>query len=342
MPIRALDTGNCEPALAFLGRLASARSRAHWEWKYRIGRDGGPRAFYWEEPDGRVLGFIGMMRTTLHDGARQHPAAWFVDWHVAPGERSVGVGLGLLRKAEAEAGVLLTLQGSRDTRDILPRLGWKESTRPVTWVLPLSARFIADRLTPRAPALLRVPAAVAGVAGQVHFRVQRPEAPAGARLAEVERIPPEYDRVWNARAVEIAPAMARDSDYLNYLCADYPDGGYRVQLAYAGDEPIGHLIWRVDEDRRGLRRGRVVDVIWPRSEPGVGYWLMGSACWQMQEEKADYVECLLSHPDLEAMAKDLRFRYRRPVPIWYHRLPAEVPDPDHWYISLLDCDRAYR
>ncbi|HSQ00120.1 MAG TPA: hypothetical protein VL049_23095, partial [Candidatus Dormibacteraeota bacterium] len=139
--ITALEQPIPDDVLAFLDDTVSPRGRRHWQWKYGRGSTDQPAAFYWRDADGRVLGFIGLMHTALHAAGGVHPAAWFVDWYVAPGQP--GIGMGLLRKAEAAAGILLTLQGSADTRQILPRLGWKESTTPVTWVRPLSRRFVA-------------------------------------------------------------------------------------------------------------------------------------------------------------------------------------------------------
>jgi hypothetical protein len=344
--IRVFDDHAPEEVFAFLEYAVSARGRAHWRWKYRTEAADSPSAFYWQEPDGRVLGFIGMMRTALHAGPQRHPAAWFVDWHVTPGQRGVGVGLGLLRKAEAAAGVLLTLQGSADTRQILPRLGWKQSLAPATWVLPLTARFISDwvgrRALAQAAPWLRGTARVFGIVAGPYFR--RGPAPSlpDAALAVVDRFPADYDTVWAARAVEFAPAMSRDSTYVNYLCADYPGGGYRLELLRWKGETAGHLIWRTDADGRGFQRGRIVDVLWPRAQPELLAWLVHSACWQLQQAGADYVECVASVPDLRAALQRRRFRPRGPLPLWYHRLPAGVPEPDRWHITFLDCDRAYR
>lgn len=342
MPIHALDTGAPEAVFAFLDARVGPRGRTHWTWKYRLGAAEGPSAFYWEEANGEILGFIGLMRTALHDGARHHPAAWFVDWHVAPGERSVGVGLGLLRKAEAAAGILATLQGSPDTRQILPRLGWKQSCRTATWVRPLSPRFAGARAAASGRPWLRGPAMVAAAAARALFRVRPPRPPAGAALVDVARVPADYDRVWAVRAAEFPPLMRRDSDYVNYLCADYPDGGYRVQLARAGEETLGQVVWRLDRDRRGMQRGRIVDVLWPRRRPEMAAWMVQAACWQLQESGADYAECVVADADLEAAVRASRFRRRRVVPLWYHRLPGEASHPDRWYVTFLDCDRAYR
>ncbi len=342
MSIRALDANAPDAVFAFLESMVSARGRDHWRWKYRLGVAESPSAFYWQDEADRVLGFIGLMRTTLHSAQQRHPAAWFVDWHVAPGEKSVGVGLGLLRKAEAGAGILLTLQGSPDTRQILPRLGWKQSLSPTTWVRPLSRRFVSAWAARQVPQWLRGAAHLGGAAAGTYFRCRRPVPPPDLTLVDVERFPGDYDQVWQVRAGEFAPAMARDSNYVNYLCADYPGRGYHLQMARWRGETLGHLLLRADTDERGFRRGRIVDLLWPRSRPEFATWLVRSGCWQLQRMEADYVECVVSVPDLAQAVRRSRFRARGPVPVWYHRLPAGVPEPDCWYVSFLDCDRAYR
>ncbi len=340
MPIEVFDAAAPEAVYDFLGERIGARGRAHWDWKYRVGRGGAPNAFYWRGDDGAVLGFIGMMRTLLHGPGGPWPAAWFVDWQVVPGERGVGVGVGLLRKAEAAAGILLTLQGSADTRRVLPLLGWKESPRAATWLRPLSGRFVAGWARKRLPGWLGAPVGVA--AGAALALLAGRQSGHGAVARDVERLPPEHDEMWQRRCGELAPLMTRDRAYVDWFCSDYPGGGYRIALLDSGGVAAGHLITRTDRDSAGLLRGRIVDLVWPRAHE---QWLadaVGLACRRLKAEGADYVQCLSSRPELDAALERQRFRRRAPVPVWYHRLPAEAPRPDAWLISLLDCDRAYR
>lgn len=341
MAILAFDPAN-RAMLAFLDAHVAARGAAHWRWKYRPGPADLPAGFAWQEANGEFLGYIGMMWTTLGAAGSSHRAAWFVDWHVLPGERAVGVGFGLLRKAEAAAGVLLTLQGSPDTRQILPRLGWKESTAPRTFVRTLTGRAWAAAAIRRVPGVLRATTAAAAALATPWKRVRNVAPEPGVDLVAVERFDTDQDTVWAARAPEFAPALRRDRDYLNYFCADYPAGGYRLALMRQRGVPVGHLITRVDVDRRGLRRGRIVDLVWPRADRRLLAWLVAAACRQLQDDGADYAECLASIPELRNALTAGGFRARRQVPIWYHRLPAGAADPDAWYITLLDCDRAYR
>lgn len=334
--IHALEQPIPDDVLGFLDHTVSARGRRHWQWKYGAGGADAPAAFYWRAADGQVLGFIGLMRTALHTAGAVHPAAWFVDWYVAPGQP--GIGMGLLRKAEAAAGVLLTLQGSADTRQILPRLGWKESAAPVTWVRPLSRGFYAEWLARRLPGSL---ARLAAPAAALALRPRRAARPDGAELVAVERLPASYDAVGHARAAEVS-AMGRGSGYLNWLCADYPDGGYRLWLLRRRGADVGHLVTRCDTDRHQRRRGRVIDAAWPWSDAALGAWLIGAALAGLRAEGADYVECLASSPPLTEVMRRTGFRRRAAVPLWYHRLPAGPTAPDDWHITLLDCDRAYR
>lgn len=334
--ITALEQPIPDDVLAFLDATVSRRGRAHWQWKYGRGSADAPGAFYWRDADGRVLGFIGLMRTALQSTAGVHPAAWFVDWYVAPGQP--GIGMGLLRKAEASAGILLTLQGSADTRQILPRLGWKESTAATTWLRPLSRRFIATWLAQRMPAAL---AQLAAPFAALVLRPRTPARPAGVELIAVDRVPATYDAVGGTRATE-ATAMRRDSDYLNWLCAAYPDGGYGLWLLRRDGADVGHLVTRRDDDRLRRRRGRIVDAAWPWHDAALGAWLVGEAVQRLRAAGADYVECLSSTAALTQALSGNGFRRRATVPLWYHRLPAGVPAPDQWHLTLLDCDRAYR
>lgn len=337
--IIAVESRPPENVLAFLDDTVSRRGRRHWLWKYGRASAAAPTAFYWRDGDGSVLGFIGLMRTALHAGGGVHPAAWFVDWHVLPGQP--GIGVGLLRKAEASAGMLLTLQGSADTRQILPRLGWKVCDAPVTWLLPLSRRFVGDWLGRRVPAGLKP--LVRAAAPLVTRFLRRPAAakPAGAELVSVARLPASYDRIAALRSAEMS-AMRRDSDYLNWFCADDPAGGYRLWVLRCDGEDVGHLVTRCDRDRRQYSRGRIVDAAWPCADDALGAWLLDQAVAVLAASGADYVECLTSRPAWSTLLQHAGFRRRAAVPIWYRRVPEGVPAPGDWQITLLDCDRAYR
>lgn len=337
MPIRPFTAAAPEAVFAFLDDARVRRDRRHWQWKYRLDAAGdGPHAYYWEEADGRVNGFIGLLPTTLHAGAAGHPAAWFVDWRAA-GAQAVGAGIGLLRAAERRAGTLLTLQGSADTQRILPPLGWQRDDTPRTWLRPLTARFVAGLARRRS----RLLAPLAPLAAATWWRL--PVRPAtGVGFVVVDRFAADHDAAWLARSREFPALLRRDSAYLNHFCADFPDGGYRLEAIRRGETAVGHLVTRCDRDARGMNRGRIVDVLWPRGDAPLLAATLAHACAGLAAAGADYVECLASVPDLQEALAALRFVGRGPVPVWYRRLPEGVPPPSAWHVTLLDCDRAWR
>lgn len=340
MAIEPLAASAPDSVFEFLERRVSPRGRDHWRWKYQLDRGEPGRAFYHTGAGGTIGGFIGLLPTTLHTAHGTARAAWFVDWATAPGEGSVGAGVGLLRRAETATEALLTLQGSADTQRILPKLRWQSVETPALWVRPVSARGIAVRGPVRARPWLHPLALAAGMLARPFFRVAQP-ADAGFALSEIERFPESYDAVWAERAPEFAPLMERASAPLNFMCADFPGGGYRRFLVRAGEQVAGHLVLRVDH-RNQRTRGRIVDALWPRTQPRAVDWLVRQACWVLQECGVDYIECTASARDLEQALGACRFQRRQAVPIWYHRLPSGVATPDSWFITFLDCDRAYR
>jgi len=322
------------PVFEFLERKVSVRGATHWRWKY--GRP--DRAFYHQSGDGGVAGFIGLMPTTLYDQGRVLRATWFCDW--ATGEGSVGVGLGLLRHAQKTTDLLLTLNGSLETRALLPKLRWQAIETAGVWVRPVSARALAARAAKRSHALLRRPAELALRLGERYFGVARP--PAGAfTLEEVARFPESYDLVWQTRRDEFRPLMDRSSAQLNFMCVDFPEGGYRRFLLRDGGEVCGHLVLRTDL-RRGQLRGRIIDLLWPRGRAGLPGWLVQEAAWLLRAAGADVLECTASVPDLERALAAARFVRRRPVVVWYNQLPEGVKPPDAWIMTFVDCDRGYR
>ncbi|HEV7732291.1 MAG TPA: hypothetical protein VGR62_09035 [Candidatus Binatia bacterium] len=340
MGIVALDGPPPDALVAFLDASVTPRGPAHWRWKYANGTPDRPSGFYHQTDDGAVTGFIGLMSTTLHLAAGPVAAAWLVDWVSAESQGAIGVGVGLLRKAEAATPLRLTLGGSAVARDIYTKLRWGQVPGAGVWVLRLSARNLATRGPMRRWPVLRPAARLAGSVARLWWRVPTPRH-TGLTLRAAERVPPSYDAVWEARRAEFAPVMDRGSAELNRKFADYPTGGYRILLVEHGGRTVGHVVVRSDETH-GFRRGRIVDLLWPRGDAVMAVALVHEAAWLLQEAGVDYIECTASVPELDAALRARRFTRVQTLPLFYRRPPKEVGEPQGWYVTYLDCDRAYR
>lgn len=340
MAMVALDGPLPDAVADFLDEHLGPRGRAHWRWKYPDATPERPLGAWYADQRGAVGGFIGLMRTALRerDGVELQ-AAWLVDWVAAGG--GPGVGFGLLRRVQSMAPLALTLGGSAVARAMYAALRWSQRPIADVWTLAVTGRAIVERGPFRRHALLRGPARIAGAVADRLLRVRRPWD-AGVTLAPVARFPPEWDGVWSARRAELAPCMDRGTAELNWKFTQYPDGGgYRRFLVRDATGPVGHLVLRLD-DVGGRRRGRLIDLTWPASRPEVCDWLVRESVWRLQEDGADLVQCTASTPVLDAALRAARFRRTASLPLFHQRLPPDVPAPERWHLTYLDCDRAWR
>jgi len=93
-------------------------------WKYDTPRPDwqGSRSYAWMEGS-EIAAHACVCPVTYCVGGRRVAASYLIDW--ASSRRSPGAGVLLLRKLAALFPVLLAIGGSADTRQILPKLGYK-------------------------------------------------------------------------------------------------------------------------------------------------------------------------------------------------------------------------
>lgn len=95
------------------------------DWKYFTPHPDwtGPRS--WAAKQGNeIVAHGGIWPVPLRTGDREVNALHHIDW--AASRSAVGAGVYLLRKMAPLADVLLSIGGSRDTRTLLPKLGYKQ------------------------------------------------------------------------------------------------------------------------------------------------------------------------------------------------------------------------
>ncbi len=81
------------------------------------------------------------------------------DWFASPKARGGGFGVRVIHKLMDTGRCIHVVGGTADTRDRIPKLGWKEAGPVTTFVLPLSGQQTADKIAGRVKAprpLLRV------------------------------------------------------------------------------------------------------------------------------------------------------------------------------------------
>jgi hypothetical protein len=130
MPLEALTPAHREALVDFLTSAFQLPKTAPFvdprllQWKYDEPRPDWPgsRSYAWME-DGQIAAHACLCPVTYRVGDREIKASYLIDW--AAGRRSPGAGVLLLRKLASFFDVLLAIGGSKDTQQILPKLGYR-------------------------------------------------------------------------------------------------------------------------------------------------------------------------------------------------------------------------
>lgn len=94
----------------------------HWKYFAEHPQWTGPRSFAVKR-DGQIVAHGGVWPVVLRTPQTEVKAVHLIDW--AATRSAVGAGVHLLRMMTGLADVLLTIGGSQDTRNVLPKLGYK-------------------------------------------------------------------------------------------------------------------------------------------------------------------------------------------------------------------------
>jgi hypothetical protein len=203
-----------------------------------------PRSFAIKQA-GQIVAHGGIWPVRLMTPEGAVKAIHLIDW--AASRSAVGAGIHLLRKMAALGDVLLTIGGSPDTRNLLPKLGYKISgkLRSYAWVIRPWLQF---RTTPApdwktAAKFLRNSArALKGL----------PAAPEGWRAMKVARFEESIEGIFEQPRSSICPR--RTAAGLNYLlrCPAATFSGFVVNQ---GEKARGYfLLAQVG------RQARIVDI----------------------------------------------------------------------------------
>lgn len=297
---------------AFGDAFAEQRAR-EWEWQWHEDRRldaPGYRGIAVRDGD-RIVGMTTLLPAGLFVDGQPVDACWQVCTAVHADYRRRGIGT-LLQDAIASRAVFA-----------------KGMTPAVIAVLEKAGYAVLDtggywtRTLDLAPRLKRMAGGGAGgalgAAANVFVRSVG-DVPEG-----VESVPGEFDerfdRLW-ARVAGAYPAIARrDAATLTWRYRDRPDTAYSV-LAL---EDRGYLVFS-HFDRRGIRRGRIVDLLAAPDDEEARQGLLSGALAALRLLGADRVDCFATSPVVLVSLRAAGFkRGKRPDPLAMHG--TEQADP---------------
>jgi len=122
----------------------------------------------------------------------------------------------------------------------------------------------------------------------------------------VEEIGDEFDELWSRKAPEIAFGVVRDRRYMQWRYAEHPSNSYECLIARRENRLCGVVVLRVRRSG-GTTRGRIIDVIVPRSETILMPVLLARAIQWFQSRGVHDVDALSADVEFQNLLQEWGF-----------------------------------
>lgn len=203
------------------------------QWKYFADHPQwtGPRSFAIKQA-GPIVAHGGVWPVMLETPNGQVRAIHLIDW--AASRTAIGAGIHLLRKMAGLGDVLLTIGGSQDTRNLLPKLGYKRYGE-----LRRYARVIRPWLQFRTTPEKNWKTPIKFLRNSIQSLKRIPAAPKGWQATKVPRFPESVEGVIGQTTRSMSPR--RTAGGLNYLL-DCPAAAFSGFLVSQGQKLRGYFL----------------------------------------------------------------------------------------------------
>jgi hypothetical protein len=247
LPLATVSSVEREALTEFLLRVFGLEKTAPFiqpellHWKYDEPRPDwlGPRSYAWMAGK-EIAAHAGICPVTyrLPAAGRTVCCSYFIDW--AAGRRIPGAGGLLTRKLAGMFDVLLAIGGSRDTQEILPKLGFRKTGEVASFarVMRPWRQFRSDPF----PRGWKAPVRLAR--NWLWSRAGVPQAPEGWTCSRVERFAHGHEELLEAPVP--FPATRRNAALMNYWLR-CPGAAISAYVVSNGRSPRGwFLLSRVE------------------------------------------------------------------------------------------------
>jgi hypothetical protein len=274
-------------------------------------------------------------------GSHYYDALWLMDLMVSPRYRLRGVGAVLAEVASQGREVVLGIEISAAARKALLRAGWIDLGTVPLYIRPLDLHAVLQKH--RRSKLHQIVGRACGAALWAAAGIGRAGAlVCGLKMEEVSHFDQRVDQVWERVAHAYPVLCRRDSSFLNWRFAQFPQPErYRLFHFVRGNTVIGYAVLRIG-DRAGLAAGFLVDFF---CAPRWTYLLIAHCLRFFARQRVKLVYCLHHNPVASAAFTALGFARRDSMwPMMLHA-PGVSPealmllrDPRNWFLTAADSD----
>ncbi len=276
--------------------------------------------------DGECLAMVTALQRPYRIGSDSVEVRESFDWYCLPRYRGSGLGVRVLKRLMEDPEPVVVIGGSDDTRELLPKLGFRIPDTLVPYTLPLGSERVSEILAERAkipPALTRAGFALLR---PWLFAPRRRRAPADARVLPVAALGPEIDGLYRAARQGVVPLWRVPQ--LRWLASGFPGLGHFVALYFAQGEALrGFSLLRIFPTPGGSA-AQLVDLFAPEPDPDLFTWMVSETSCVAAGFAADVLTAYTTSPELGLALRRNRFRRGVGLPIhWHDRLRESLPPP---------------
>jgi hypothetical protein len=200
--------------------------------------------------ENKIAGVLGYVPVEVSLRDRVVRGAWTANWVIDPNWHRLGLGVLLMRELIRQFDVTLVVGLSRDSRMLLPRMGWSDFGELTRYV------YVLDH--DRAKALTE--------SGALEWPQTKP-AQADSLTSEVlvelvDRFSHDATQLWDRTLGAFTAGTRRSAQFLNWRYAQHPVFDYRLFEVRCQGQLSGLAVYRVEQVRNmSLRVGRIVELV---------------------------------------------------------------------------------
>ncbi len=303
------------------------RSDAYLRWRYLEPRF---HRAYLALRDGRCLAWMTALHRPYRAGDEIVLVADSFDWYCLPELRNSGLGVRVMQRMLRDPEPVIVTGGTPDTRDLLPRMGFRSLDIVRRFVLPLGSDRMAEALVRRG--IPRGLGAPAFAAVRRWFRPRRRALPRGGRVVATASVGDE------ALAIDPRPggsgtAPIWTQEFLRWLTAGFPGMGHFIPLYFAvGDSLVGWALLRIFATASGTE-ATLLDV--RAREPDLYTWMISEAALRAAGFGPGFLSAGTTCAAVEQALRRNRFRPSGTAPIHFGSsqrkgLPEPIVFGNHW------------
>jgi GNAT superfamily N-acetyltransferase len=200
--------------------------------------------------EGKIAGCLGYVPVEVSLGDRVVRGAWTANWVVDPDWHRFGLGVLLMRELTRQFDITLVVGLSRDSRTLLPRMGWNDFGELTRYICILDAQ--------KARALTET----GGLEWPEGTLSEDCGPPQGVLVKVVDHFSDEATRLWDKTWGASAAGTRRSAQFLNWRYAHHPVFDYRLFEVRRNGQLSGLAVYRVEQVRNvPVRMGRIVELV---------------------------------------------------------------------------------